>query len=361
MFQCVGLGPVEEGGCGEDWWHAECIVGMPRGWYKKDTMKKAEKEAPARNNGDMTAADSTVDGAAVVPEEDAEMNDVVDDDPPLPPGFPQEDDFDAFVCYKCVEAFPWIKRYAGTEGFLPAVFHQVETKQAPTTSSAPSASVEKRDAPPASVSESRKRKASEEPTEANTEATISATAASKRQRTLSEDAQNLESKDSLAPSNCVYDSLPQAATGTISIFLTSTFRDHLCKCRTHFPLLTPHPALLDEEEVYEPPVSESSPSHHGGSGSLGSRSLLDMGEAALSNVDRVRAIEGVMVYNHLKDKVKGFLKPFADSGVPVGAEDIKRYFEQLRGEGEVMKEMRSKTGAEGSGGEGDSRREQGGY
>jgi len=90
-----------------------------------------------------------------------------------------------------------------------------------------------------------------------------------------------------------------------------------------------------------------------------------MGEAALSNVDRVRAIEGVMVYNHLKDKVKGFLKPFADSGVPVGAEDIKRYFEQLRGEGEDMNQLRLATGTASGGGsgssEGDSRREQGGY
>lgn len=38
-----------------------------------------------------------------------------------------------------------------------------------------------------------------------------------------------------------------------------------------------------------------------------------------------------MVYNHLKDKVKSFLQPFAESGQAVGAEDIKAYFEKLEG------------------------------
>ena len=30
-----------------------------------------------------------------------------------------------------------------------------------------------------------------------------------------------------------------------------------------------------------------------------------------------------MAYNHLKEKVKNFLQPFADSGKAVGAEDVK--------------------------------------
>lgn len=44
-----------------------------------------------------------------------------------------------------------------------------------------------------------------------------------------------------------------------------------------------------------------------------------------------------MVYNHLKDKVKNFLQPFADSGQVVGAEDIKAYFEKLRGDDQAIK------------------------
>ena len=133
------------------------------------------------------------------------------------------------------------------------------------------------------------------------------------------------------------------------------------------------PQLLEEEESYEPPVSESG--EEGGQ-SAGTGSLLDRGEAALSNVDRVRAIgkstrrrckrsadddvlvEGVMAYNHLKDKVKSFLQPFAESGQAVGAEDIKAYFEKLRGDEQAIKQA-AVAGA-GSGGDdtGDHRREQ---
>ncbi len=67
-----------------------------------------------------------------------------------------------------------------------------------------------------------------------------------------------------------------------------------------------------------------------------------------------------MVYNHLKDKVKSFLQPFADSGQAVGAEDIKAYFEKLRGDEQGIKEA-SLTGAGSNGdGSGDNRREQSG-
>ena len=41
---------------------------------------------------------------------------------PLPPNFPPEESFEAFICYKCVEKNPWIKQYAGTAGFLPPVY-----------------------------------------------------------------------------------------------------------------------------------------------------------------------------------------------------------------------------------------------
>lgn len=66
-----------------------------------------------------------------------------------------------------------------------------------------------------------------------------------------------------------------------------------------------------------------------------------------------------MVYNHLKDKVKSFLQPFAESGQAVGAEDIKAYFEKLRGDEEAIKAAAT-TGTSGPG-DGDNRREQSGY
>lgn len=67
-----------------------------------------------------------------------------------------------------------------------------------------------------------------------------------------------------------------------------------------------------------------------------------------------------MVYNHLKDKVKSFLQPFAESGQAVGAEDIKAYFEKLRGDEQgITAASVSGAGSNGDGG-GDDRREQSG-
>ena len=68
-----------------------------------------------------------------------------------------------------------------------------------------------------------------------------------------------------------------------------------------------------------------------------------------------------MVYNNLKDKVKSFLQPFADSGRTVGAEDIKAYFEKLRGDDQAIKLAAAGAGAAQDGGDDkDNRREQSG-
>ena len=148
-----------------------------------------------------------------------------------------------------------------------------------------------------------------------------------------------------------HDHLPATPpSGTYSLFLKEDFRDHLCHCSACFPNLIPHPQLREEEETYEPPLSEEGDGDdaNNGGGSHHTGSLLDRGEAALSNVDRVRAIEGVMVYNHLRDKVKEFLKPFAESGQPVSAEDIKAYFEKLRGDDQAIKEAGGRASASAS-------------
>ncbi|KAF4625174.1 hypothetical protein G7Y89_g12994 [Cudoniella acicularis] len=73
------------------------------------------------------------------------------------------------------------------------------------------------------------------------------------------------------------------------------------------------------------------------------------------NVDRVRAIEGVMAYNHLKDKLKPFFQQFAESGKAISAEDIKAHFAKMRGDEQGMKD------ASAAAKDPDNRREQGGY
>ncbi|WEW59141.1 RING-type E3 ubiquitin-protein ligase [Emydomyces testavorans] len=328
MFQCLGLGSVETGGCGEDWYHPECLVGLPRNW----------NSALQKQQGDQT--ESKEEPSATVEEHCG------NEDPPLPPGFPGEDDFETFLCYKCLDSNPWLKRYAGTPGFLPPVYRNSKSNQ----TSNGDTTIE-----PENEGHSKKRKLETDEDQPDTKRPKSDTAETALLKSPSAPAVTKEKHASL-PTN--------PPSKTFSLFVKEDFRDHLCHCVSCFPLLVPHQQLREEEETYEPPLSEAGDGAHyaHSAGSQHTGSLLERGEAALSNLDRVRAIEGVMVYNHLKEKVKDFLKPFAESGTAVGAEDIKAYFEKLRGDAEAIRDAASqRNGAYGSGGdEGDSRRQQSG-
>ncbi|KAK3110877.1 hypothetical protein LTR53_014390 [Teratosphaeriaceae sp. CCFEE 6253] len=304
MFQCLGLGTVDE------------TVPRANGVEKLATVREDAEEVP---------------GEAVRDE----------DEEPLPIGFPAEDDFDHVICHKCVEAFPWIKQYAGTPGFLIAVSAEGTVG---TDSNAGMADHESTPAVTGSKKRSYEDDYPEMPDRKKVKADTDTPSIQSRMLSSPKPAQlhasHLVSEAPVLPTNEHSDlprhaALPPAPTNLTSLFLRPDFRDHLCRCTTCFPRLQPHPYLLEEEEpAYEPPLSESSNADAASVGgrSVNSGSLLERGEAALSSMDRVQAIEGVMAYNHVKEKVREFLKPFAESGVPVGAEEIRAYFAKLRGD-----------------------------
>jgi E3 ubiquitin-protein ligase UBR7 len=343
MFQCLGLGTQETGGCGEDWYHPGCLVGMGPKWYEKMAKHKSAKLA-ADNEHLPTISENAEDQKPVIKAEEAIEDD--EEDPPMPPGFPEEDDFESFLCYKCVESNPWVKQYAGSSGFLPPVFlEQPETKPDPE----------------AAEVASKKRKAEDD---ADDETDVKRVKAEPEITETSSKPSVPKSDGSSRPSDCKLPNLPAAPVGRFSLFFKEDFRDKFCRCSDCYPKLNAHPQLLEEEEVYEPPMSEAGDgaSQHGGS-TAGSGSLLERGESALRNVDRVRAIEGVMAYNHLKEQLKPFFQKFAESGQAIGAEDIKAYFAKLRGDEDAIKEAgeAAASSKEEGGGEDDHRREQSGF
>ncbi|KAH6682928.1 metaphase-anaphase transition protein-like protein mlo2 [Halenospora varia] len=362
MFQCLGLGTAEEGGCGEDWWHPGCIVGLGPDWFetasRSGTPRKRKTEGLLESITEVAeaAVEAPSSGApesAPLPGQEAE-----DDDVPLPPGFPEEDDFEGFICYKCVDANPWIKRYAGAPGFLAPVFRR---------SAAPSPEcgvLAKAGEAAADLLNPKKRKADD-----GEDSDGSGT--SKRRKEDSSDSHIADNKftgaaDSTVASgqgeaaavdvpSCKVKALPPPPAGQVSLFFKSDFRDHLCHCSDCFPDLKKYTQLLEEEEIYEPELSEVG-DEDGGS-TVGSGSIYDRGESALKNVDRVRAIEGVMAYNHLKDKLKPFFQQFAESGKAISAEDIKAHFAKMRGDEQAIKD----AGAAAKDDSSDNRREQSGY
>lgn len=372
MFQCLGLGTAETGGCGEDWYHPGCLVGMGPQWFEK-MEKTKEPDAPkasAEGDGALATISEDAEGPAEKkPETEEVKNDVFDeeeeDEPPLPPGFPDEESFEGFICHKCVDSNPCIKHYAGTSGFLAPVFLDGGTRP-----SAPAATLSGEVA----NADNKKRKAEDDGDDqgeakrvkSETEEAVSSVAG----RSDTPVAPSTQTDTSTAyPADCKLPNLntPPPA-GRFSLFFKEDFREHFCRCKSCYLHLNAHPQLLEEEEVYEPPMSDGDDSNagdarNGGGSTHGSGSLLERGESALRNVDRVRAIEGVMAYQHLKEQLKPFFRQFAESGQAVGAEDIKAYFAKLRGDEEGMKEAGEKAAeAKGDGnGDGDHRREQGGY
>jgi len=343
MFQCLGLGHVESGGCGEDWWHPECLMGLPK---EQHGVEKEEAATVKGDDNDVKAETVKIEvGASGVPLGDSLLNGVdpvaeivtAPEEAPLPPGFPAEDDFDHLICYKCVDANPWIRAYAGSQGFLKPVFNNASSSAIKPV-----------------AAENGKRKA--EDTEDS-----SAIKRVKVEDISDESAETKTTTESTteAPKSAKHTSLSNPPNGSFSIFVKEDFREHFCRCPECFPRLAKYPQLLEEEEAYEPPVSESDAGEANGGGSVGTGSILERGEAALSTMDRMRAIEGVMAYNHLRDKVKTFLQPFAESGQAVGAEDVKAYFAKLRGDEEAMR--LAANGADQSGDGGSNRKEQSGY
>ena len=136
---------------------------------------------------------------------------------------------------------------------------------------------------------------SEQPTD-----NVSATSNTSLSRKRTADEAELNGSDSAQikkskPDTPYHKCLSDPPSGSFSIFCKEDFREHFCRCPECYPLLKQHPQLLEEEYSYEPPLSES-----GGEGgeSMGTGSLLDRGEAALSNVDRVRAIGMSVESNH---------------------------------------------------------------
>ncbi|KAI1340190.1 putative zinc finger in N-recognin-domain-containing protein [Xylariaceae sp. FL0016] len=349
MFQCLGLGTHETGGCGEDWYHPGCLMGLGPKWYEK-MPKKNHSQSDAVPNSVL--APISEDAPTETDGEQANGNGAIEDeeeDAPLPEGFPGEDIFDHLICYKCVEAYPWIKRYAGSSGFLPAVFLQQDDSMSQSTST----QKRKQEDEVETGSNPTKRAKSEldrdQAAPCNANLKSEASSADIPIQIKGEDEKELVS--TVTGDECKLTSLPPAPTGPFSLFTRAGFRDQLCKCPACFPNLKSHPQLLEEEEAYEPPLSDSA-SDRGST--HGSGSLYERGESALKNVDRVRAIEGVMAYNNLKEKLTPFFKQFAESGQAIGAEDIKEYFAKLRGDEQAIKDA-------GEAANEDNRKEQSGY
>ena len=268
MYQCLGLATEQDGGCGEDWWHPECLLGLPRDWHQAENGPHVRPE----ENAKMVPR--------IAPTESGD-----EQDHPIPAGFPHEDQIETLICYKCTNRAPWIKRYAGSVGFLPPLCYsprgkaKAQDEKIEDSKSSILLTVDSK-LQNTQIPTSTKRKLEED--FSDPESTSS--------KKLKVEAGNPSAQRSANSVECRTATLPEPLSDPVALIASDEdFRTRFCRCLECYPSLSKYPQLLEEEEDYEPPLSEDEDDAEGG-GSVGTGSLLERGEAALSNVDRVRAI-----------------------------------------------------------------------
>lgn len=251
--------------CGEDWYHEDCILGV------KPKPKPAVPELENR-----------LDDLAP-PAEDAQLeplkqvSPVKPDTPPQPSPFPNLDDFDLFICWKCVEVFP-------------AVFDELVQHSDIVLKKLPYHQVLSID-----------------------EWNIA------NERQPSEEGPQMKKMKTENPSTLRY-----------SVFLKNGFQDHMKQLRRSLEqqktksrlleFLTNYEYLYMDDPVYEPPADEDD------DGST----LLDLGAEALHSLPREQAIEGLQVYDKIRSKLRDFFKPFAEEGKVVTEDKVREFFEQMK-------------------------------
>lgn len=271
MFQCL-LGEA----CKEDWYHEECILGIPL--IQRDS------------NSGKPQGENLYDKLESAESENIQAVD--DDKDETLEGLPNSSDFAAFVCWKCVKLYkPLMVKFGQWKDVsLSPVFHG-EFKN-----------IEHRREKLADPSAGSKRKNNEQE-----EGSDDDHEQSKKQKTES------GSKSASA-------ALSKHSKNDFSLFLIDGYQDVLKECKDAdvVEFVKKFPFMIEEEPEYEPPPDNDANS-----------SLLDAGTRALQSLPREQAIDGMHAYEAIKNQLKDFLKPFAEEGKVVTETDVNSFFASM--------------------------------
>lgn len=305
MFQCL-VGDA----CGEDWFHEECILGIPYGSVDRSKAKEETRAvtAPTHPEGvnvfdqlesahseDVKAPDVVKEESEQARTEGDEDGEPLDEDATLD-GLPNEDEFVAFVCWRCVDKhrqeFGALRRLPGTvvASVVRGDFSSIEDRKARLQTQESST---KRQLDETEADSTTKKIKSEDGTAASASITTATTTA------------NIEPN----------------AESSYSLFLADGFQDIVKQCDQPDVkrLAAEFRCLAEEEEVYEPPDDNDANS-----------SLMDGGARALNQLPREQAIEGMHAYSMIRERLTSFLKPFAEQGRVVTKDDVDSFFADVK-------------------------------
>lgn len=265
--------------CGEDWFHDECILGYKPGTIRKHYESERDKDKEHKQGENILHKLSP-------PGEDAKEDlrtDVTEkqDKAYSVPYFPDLEDFDLFICWKCVKEFRHI--FKEIENDKQIVFaklpHFFEVDSI----------------------------------------------GSWKDQYKCLNARN-ESDDQPRTKKLKIDPAQDVA---YSIFLLPGFRERMILLKDSlnsdsklYQFLNNHEYLYLDDPIFECPEDKDCENSAG--------SLYDLGADALLSMPRDQAIEGLQAYEKISTKLKEFFKPFAEQGKVVTEEEVRDFFSEIQ-------------------------------
>ncbi|CAH2353050.1 putative protein Mlo2p [[Candida] railenensis] len=263
--------------CSEEWYHEGCILGYLPGAIKRESTTKPSASS-SQNQLEKLALPTIGEEAPKKREREDQSEDENEEDnegASQVPYFPNLNDFDQFICWKCVNSFKQVFNYLVKHDDI-ALTHLPHYDNIPTI-----------DEWKLKYNNTKKIK--------------------------------VENSDTVI--------VPY------SVFLKPGFK--ACLKRLHGDtsspkyvqeFLTNYSFLYEEDPVYEPPEDEDDDT------SSNTGSLLDLGAEALSSLPKEQAIEGLQAYDKIKEKLRDFFKPFAEDGKVVTEDEVRSFFNKVKEE-----------------------------
>lgn len=276
MIQCI-LGLK----CDEDWFHEECIMGLRPGVInrnpKSGTNKlnelsepgldaKTENEEKIKQEGENKNNKKDQDEEKQEKQQQQQQQDDSDDEAydvlPLP-GFPSLDSFETIICWKCANEYP------------QEMDELIKYLDCETIEHVPAETLDKR----------------------------------------------IQKLSSLNDKDLEHSSKRSKKSHPKTIFLKQDYKDNLTEFQEKYPasklslFLKKYPFLYQDDPIYRPPDDGDD-----------SSSVFELGIRELNNLPSDKAAEGLAAYEKIKSKLTEFLKPFAEEGKVVTADEVKAFF-----------------------------------
>lgn len=326
MFQCL----LGDDPCDEDWYHEECILGIPLGSAYNDDKKPDISNSDIKDENKVDESKHSAEPNARENSNNQNNNNEGDDtddfDNVTLQGLPNVDQFDSFVCWKCVQKHREIfKQLADLEpSAITAVVPHGEWK-----------SLEDRAA--------ALRKRTFEDSSSDTDFQISKNVKPDIEEKEKDEENNkgkVNNEDTKQCSDALELSKHFPSKYECSLFMAPGFRFKLknavsnlkkqqeektSSAAVHTSLVTflssTYPFFISEELTYEPPEDDDDQS-----------SVYEAGARALNDIPREQALNGLEAYAAIKQKLGDFFRPFAEQGKVVTEEDVTGFFHRMKEE-----------------------------